>query len=700
MKKGLKFWSKLLIASFFLGGMATSAIAQASWDQRGWRSEHSGPNGRTQCDGRVLKVTKTQQQMLDGTDITLKFNDEVIGDMFYLVAEGGGSLTGVNGSICNVDDPDAVGNTNVNYGANLQVGTVTLDAQGNVTDFEPTTTPAGITIVAAADGGNTIGVKAMDVDGGLVANVASRYFLGVYIQDVAVNDEQAPTSCYSDVYYVEIEVLSPIYASLTLNAAGKPNEYICNGAKTNTNIGITLCNLPADYTGIFSYKALVDNDDDIAVISGSKAYAETIDGALDHEGEAQGAWVGGVFTPQGTTDMASGTTSALTISGITPVDRKYTVKIGRQTLTNGSDAVAGTAKYTFAEMTYSYDRGDGVTVTLPVIFESASGYCEGHSGTEYPNVFTVYVAPALNTQALAYTTPDRIGTYTPGQDTVTAGATPFDPTNPTFCQGTLAYLFAETSANAGTSSEGDLFGATTYAWSQVNGVDPYILSFTENANIQAPTTSELTKDGTNAYKLHLVATWNDAGNNYGTTGCTAEDDININVTAAPILLVATDETDGTWNSTDVITASEVCPSNSIFINTLDAGTPELDGTGRVDAIMAGNYIKHNGAEIKWTIDVPTNMGAYSTWRTTAVDATGNIAVTDPDTNPDVTHYLDNESVTPTGIITYTLENAGTTANTCKLVKSDGSSLNLAAEKDGKVQVKYPVSVRPTFSLGN
>lgn len=695
MKKGLKFWSKLLIASFFLGGMATSAMAQGSWDQRGWRSESSGANGRTQCDGRVLKVTKTQQQMLEGTDITLKFNDGVVGDMFYLVAQGGGSLTGVNGSICNVGDPaDNVGNTNVNYGANLQVGTVTLDALGNVTNFEPTTTPAGTTIAAA---GNTIGVKAMNVTDGLVANVASRYFLGVYIQDVAVNGDQAPTSCYSDVYYVEIEVLSPIYASLTLNG-GNPYEYICNGKTTNTNIGITLCNLPADYTGEFSYKALVDNDDNTAVISGSYAYANG--DPLDNEGEAQGNYADGVFTPAGNVDMSSGTTAALTISGITPVDRKYTVKIGRQTLTNATGAVAGTAKYTFDEMTYSYYREDGVKVILPVIFESASGYCNGHTGDAYPEVFTVYVAPALETQALAYGTAERINGYTPGQDFVTG-----DPTNPTFCQGTLAYLFAETSANSATSAEGDLFGATTYAWSQVDGVDPYILSFTESANIQAPTTSELTKDGTNAYKLHLVATWNDADNHY--TGCTAEDDINITVTAAPILLVATDEGtlgDGTWNSTNVITASEVCPSNSIFINTLDDGTPVLDGTGRADAIMAGNYIKHNGAEIKWTVNVPTGMGAYSTWRTTAVNpTTDEIAVTDPDTNPDVTHYLDNESVaTPGNVITYTLENAGTTGNTCKLVKSDGSSLNLESPnaKDGKVQVKYPVSIRPTFSLGN
>lgn len=678
MKKGLKFWSKLLIASFFLGGMATSAMAQSqdSWDDRGWTTTNTDDvTARTQCGGRVLKVTRTQQQMLDGTEITLKFNNDVVGDAFYLVAEQGGSLAGVTGNGCPVAP-------NVVYGGNLAVGTIT-DNVFTPTSSRPTT---GTAIVSA---GNTIAVKAINVADNDVENVASTYYLGVYIQDET-------TSCYSDVYYVEIQVLKPIYASIILNG-DNPYEYICNGAKTNTNIGINLCNLPGN--GKFSYTATLVNDTDTTgLITGSKVYAALVSGELDHEGRGQGSYTDGQFVPSsgGTQSLdGAGLVEDLVITGIVPdANNKYDVRIGRQTLTNNSKAFAGTAEYTFTNMTYTYTgqdaNGDPIEITLPVIFESADGYCDGNGapGTAYPTTFKVFVAPALETRALAFAKDnERPNPYTPGT-TLTAQDTTAEM--PTFCQGTLAYLFAETSANDSVDADGNnLFGTTTYAWEKTIGT---ALTFNPNANIQAPTTSELTS--TAGYTLHLVATWNDADNNYGTTGCTAEDDINITVTPAPILLVATDETalgDDTWNSTNVITAPEVCPSNSIYINTLNNGDPVTDGTDRDEDIMAGNYIRHYANDIVWTAQSTDGVVAYSTWRSGDPQTAGTIDDEHVAPNTNVTHYLDNPTTANPAHITYTVKSAGS----CALVKSNGMPLN-----NGEVQIVYPVSSRPTFSLGN
>lgn len=648
MKKGLKIWSKLLIASFFLGATVTSAVAQ-----NGTR--------KANCATELQVITRTVDQMdsTGGTVIPIKFNvtanDDLIGDEVYIVAESNGSLTTLDQTNC------------AGIGQNLVlVGTGDRETGAAYTG---TTNPDVLGVAVATIPAD--GIVYVRINREATADISQPFKLGVFTNDVAGDDA---TQCYSDVYWISIQVINNVYATLRLhNTKNVAKEYICSGTQTLTNIGFDLCGIPTSATdATLHYAMTLTNLGGVTGISLSDGLNTTLAG------------------------------NGLYSLGIAPNEGNYSLNIGQQTLINPSDEEATSVVYKFEEgldkFYLTYTEG-GRTVNVPILFITNDDNCTGNTQTytadELSHEFTVYVAPAFTVTPLAYLS---------AEDRTNA-------TNPTttFCQGTVAYLDANTTATGG------VIPTYGYNWTVAGNIEGAV-------NIEQPVSKELVNAGTGTYTFTVTAQWDDAqtegvaSGNWanvtgfeGGVGCKITSaGLVIDVTAAPILLVATDKViqnvggveEEVWNTTNVITANTYCPGQTVYINTLTEGIPVIDGTNRVAQMEDGNYIKHNGAEIKWTIDVPTNMGAYSTWRTTAVDATDNIAVTDPDTNPDVTHYLDNESVTPTGIITYTLENAGTTANTCKLVKSDGSSLNLEADKDGKVQVKYPVSVRPTFDLAN
>lgn len=651
MKKGLKFWSKLLIVSFFLGGMATSAIAQ-----NGTR--------KANCASELQVITRTVDQMdsTGGTVIPIKFdvttatgNPNLIGDKVYIVAETNGSLTTLDQTNC------------AGIGQNL-VLVGTGDRSGSA--YTGTSNPDALGDVVATIPDNGIVLVRVNREAG--ASIATPFKLGVFIEDVAGT---GATQCFSDVYWVSIQVINNIYATLNLHPTNQvAKEYICSGTQTSTNIGFDLCGIPSSAADARLYYTM---------------------NFVDNTG------VGGMTLSDGINSSDAGGTYNL---GIAPSEGIYQLRIGQQTLTNTSGVVASSVTYRFLEgldkFYLTYTEGSR-TVNVPILFITNEDNCTGnpitdpasqYTADQMSHEFTVHVAPAFTVEALAYLS---------AEDRTNA-------TNATtkFCQGTVAYLDANTTATGG------VIPTYGYNWTVAENIEGAV-------NIEQPVSKELVNAGAGTYTFTVTAQWDDAqtdgvasGNwanvNDG-AGCKiTSEGLVINVTAAPILLVATDKVvqnvggveEEVWNTTNVITANTYCPGQTVYINTLTEGTPVIDGTNRVTQMEAGNYIKHNGAEIKWTINVPTSMGAYTTWRTTAVGAEGAIAVTNSDANPDVTHYLDNESVaTPGNVITYTVQNAGTTENKCALVKSDGSSLNLESAKDGKVQIVYPVSIRPTFDLG-
>lgn len=650
MKEKVKIWSRRRLLGTFLAFLGLSAVATAQ-------------NGAVtaNCGSELAIVTRTVDQLkaTDGTVIPLTFGTQfATDDELYFVAETGGSLASITAG-CGLSTGIGLGVTVLNP----------------LPDTDPGNGEGAYQFTGSASEQVNVTVKVADAVAG------NSYFLGVYVKNIT-------TGCYSDVYWVEIQVITNIYASLTLNDAN-PYEYICNGGTTNTNIGFTLCNLPA--TGTLSYTVNVANNGVTAApISGANVYGADENG---HNGEGNGSFTDGTFSGSNV-DLSSNVANA-SISGIVPTasllvgeltyTKAYTVKIGTQTLTNASDAVAGTAVYTFTDMTYSY-TDNGRNVVVPVIFESDNGSC--HTADNYYNAFTVHVAPKFTITPLQYAEAAR----TTGTE-VTTG----------FCQGTIAYLNTTTSATEGkitdwvwtvdaASTNAAEAAAKFYPAAAITGG----ITLVENT----AKVGELTKIEEGVYKYDLVATWNDADNHY--TGCTANADIDIVVNAAPILLLATDqaEVDGiqTWNATDIITAPEQCPGTPIFISTDKGGTPVTDGTGRTDAINAGNFIKHNESNISWYVTTDADAAAYTAWRSggiTAVDETSasTIGANDTDDDTDLTHYFDNSNnATPAVVknVTYTLYNA----SGCKLVKSDGSSLT-----GGKVQIVFPVEPRPQFQLG-
>ena len=673
MKEKVKIWSRRRLLGAFLAFLGLSAVATA---QNGTR--------KANCGSELAVVTKTVNQLNDdnGTSITLNFTGMVnAGDEYFFVADnGGGAFKSI---ICNE-----------NIGKNIEI----IDDGYTEGDYIDLSTPIldDISVPSRAAGvftvtdGNinpiTITLKYNDGNDGIASDITTLY-LGVFVKD-------AGTGCYSDVNWIRIETELNIYAALTLRNDGTDNvpyEYICNGGTTATNLGFTLCNLPADGTLKYKVKATSSQVSESYIISGQLLNASA-----------------GTVAESGTLANTGDATNVITKSITRGTDAAHTalVEIGNQTLINANAAVAGTMVFSFVEMTYTY-RGDiGGTqgdITLPIVFETEQSHCNPSINDTYPTEFTVYVAPSFKVQALAYAAGNERPTI--GNDGSYAPGSGYDNTNsvftatttlsePTFCQGTIAYLFGETSASD---------GVTTYAWA--NSTDPAAANeatITDLA-IQNPNTAELTEFGNNAYTLLLTGTWNDleTGGHYG-AGCQITDLMPINVTAAPILLLATDqaEVDGiqTWNATDIITAPEQCPGTPIFISTDKGGTPVTDGTGRTDAINAGNFIKHNESNISWYVTTDADAAAYTAWRSgeiTAVDETSasTIGANDTDDDTDLTHYFDNSNnATPAVVknVTYTLYNA----SGCKLVKSDGSSLT-----GGKVQIVFPVEPRPQFQLG-
>lgn len=664
MKKGLKFWSKLLIVSFFLGGMATSAMAQ---------------NGAStaNCGTSLITVTRTANEVNAGTEITLRFSGTtqtpiVVGDSYYFVAQSGGSLLSVG---CD--------NT---IGANLQVVQVN-GADNIITGAESPIVAAGTFADDNTDGvmnDITVKVKALTA----LPDAANTLKLGVFVKDEA-------TGCYSDVNWVTIQVLGNIYASLTLNN-GYPYEYICSDATTNTNIGFTLCNLPdvaADVAaGTLNYTVTATPTGNI---TGQQVYASgNTAGELDANGSPWNATITGIDA------AASSTIGGLTYSST------YTVEIGNQRLVNANPAAAESIVYSFSNMTYTYnvlDENGNVarTVTLPVVFESANGACHLDS-RNYETSFTVNVAPSFGVSTLAHSTSER------------NDASPdFE-----FCQGTIAYLLSTTTATQGT--------ITNWTWSvtgtSVNSTEANakitpqstLASANDDRVEDGVQVGQLTDITPNVYKYTLVGKWDldNTPNNFFDTinsgiGCTATSDISIVVTPAPILLLATDqaEVDGvsTWNVTDQITAPVVCPGQPILIGTNETAdfaedTPEA----RIAYMNAGNYIRANGATLSYTIDPFNNddLKAYTDWRSTAAtNGTLPLTQTDPATgnalNPvQYGHFLNNQTAAQANI-TYTVKNA----NGCALVKKDGSALNLDQTNEGEVKIIFPVQPRPQFQLG-
>lgn len=648
MKKGLKIWSKLLIASFFLGATVTSAVAQ---------------NGATtaNCGTSLITVTRTANEVNAGTEITLNFSGTtetpiVAGDSYYFVAATGGSLL-------------TVGCDNT-IGANLQVVQVNGVDNAIAGDESPIVAAGTFADVDADDALDAITVKVKSVTP--LADEATTLKLGVFVKDEA-------TGCYSDVNWVTIQVLGNIYASLTLNG-NNPYEYICHGATTSTNIGFTLCNLP-DVTG--------------TITAGTLNYTVTATPGTNITGQSFAATgnTGGSITGIGPWNAEiSGIDAEATLTigiggGSLTYNNARTVEIGQQTLFNSNPSVAQNIVYSFSNMTYTY-TDNGRTVVLPIVFETPNGKC--HDRGIYDSTFTVYVAPNFRVQALAFKTADERTTHS----TANPNLTYYEEANtaltePTFCQGTLGYFRA-----INTTTEGTI----AYAWTGTPTLD--------NDAIEAPTaTVQFTDLTANAYALNVLATWNKDGN-FG-TGCQADTAMPITITPAPILLLATDKADMTdagladnailWNTTDQITAPVVCPGQPVLIGTNEtADFADDDAAARIAYMNAGNYIKANGATLSYTIDPldNDNLKAYTDWRTTAA-ANGNLPLLQTD-GATPGHFLNNQTNAQANI-TYTVQNAD--PNGCALVKKDGSALNLDQTNEGQVKIIFPVQPRPQFQLG-
>ena len=661
MKEKVKIWSRRRLLGAFLAFLGLSAVATAQ-------------NGAVtaNCGSELAIVTRTVDQLkaTEGTVIPLTFTTQfAAGDELYFVAAAGGSLTSITAG-CGLS-------TGIGLGVTVLSPLPDTDPNNGIEGAHQFTGNASEQV--------NVTVKVADAVAG------SSYFLGVYVKNIT-------TGCYSDVYWVEIQVITNIYASLTLNDAN-PYEYICNGGTTNTNIGFTLCNLPA--TGTLSYTVNVANNGvAAATISGANVYGADDNG---HDGEGNGSFTDETFSGSNV-DLSSNVANA-SISGIVPTasllvgeltyTKAYTVKIGTQTLTNASDAVAGTAVYTFTDMTYSY-TDNGRNVVVPVVFESSNGSC--HTAENYYNAFTVHVAPAFTITPLQYADDARTREVTTG-----------------FCQGTIAYLKTTTSATEGKITDW-VWTVDATSNNAPEAKAKFFPAFTDDqAAITGGTTlvegtakvGELTKIEEGVYKYDLVATWNDADNHY--TGCTANADIDIVVNAAPILLLATDQADvdgiPTWNATNKITAPVVCPGNPVLMATNETEDFAADdAAARTQYMNDGNYIRANGATLKYTITLDpadATAAAYTYWRAnTVTNGTLPLTQTDADGNAlnpvQYGHFLNNDGTAQANII-YTVENND--PNGCKLVKSDGSSLNLEAEKDGKVQIIFPVQPRPQFQLG-
>lgn len=653
MKEKVKIWSRRRLLGAFLAFLGLAAVATA---QNGTR--------KANCASELQVITRTVDQMdsTGGTVIPIKFdvttttgNPDLIGDKVYIVAETNGSLTTLDQANCAGIGQNLVLVGTGNREGSAYTGTTNPDVLGNVVATIP---DSGIVLVRV----NREAGASIDADDD---PITPSFKLGVFIEDVAGANA---TQCFSDVYWVSIQVINNIYATLNLHSTNVAKEYICSGTTTLTDIGFDLCGIPnsaADATLHYTMN-FVDNTG-VEGMSLSDVVNTTLSGT-------------GLYT-----------------LGIAPDAGAYSLRIGQQTLTNTSTAVASSVTYKFLEgldkfyLTYT----DGTrTVNVPILFITNEDNCTATTQTyttdQMSHGFTVHVAPAFTVEALAYKTE---GDRTAGENATT-----------TFCQGTVAYLDANTTVTTGANSVITTLG---YNWTVADNL-------ATDANIEQPNSKELVTAGTGAYTFTVTAQWDDAqidgvaSGNWanvaginGGAGCKiTSEGLVINVTAAPILHIATNENtegDGIWNATDVITNAEVCSGDEIKILTADAlGTI---GTSRQDTLNTSIYIKTNGASIAYTIDPADNdaLKAYSVWRSTPAATTGTLSIGNADgTTPG--HYLNNETANNPEIITYIVENAGTTSNTCALVRSDGTSLNLGEENEGKVRIQFPVKARPQFNL--
>ena len=639
MKEKVKIWSRRRLLGAFLAFLGLSAVATAQ-TYNGTANAH--------CGGQLAVVTRTVNQMdsTNGTVIPISFDvagtPGLVGDNYYIVAETNGSLLSLNETECS-----GIGDNLVFVGA----GDVTYSrtATDNNLDAAVGTIPA--------DGKISLKVKA-ETPGAVPAT----YKLGIFIEDIAGT---GATQCFSDVYYITINVFQNVYASLNLHTNGTAQEYICSGTTTLTDIGFDLCGIP---TGITDFTLYYDLDMTPTTLGSGTVTGMSVADAPNGDGIYSKA-----FTL--TADDAG----------------KYSMRIGQQALTNTSTSHINTVTYAFAEGLDKFyveyqvtENGNTRTIQLPILFitNNCTGTTQTYTTDQLSKVFTVNLAPAFTIDALAYTTEERTA-----------------PSTTTFCQGTIAYLDAVTSSEEGTMPD------NAYSWTLTENIDGA-------TNIKNPKSKELVVAGAGTYTFTVTAQWDDnetaeglASGNWATVnegnGCRATDNVVIDVTAAPILLLATDKTadDADWNTTDKITyTGAICPGELIKIETDDAATilatnddndPEtVDGNTvdpRYEYMVAGDYIKANGATLKYTVspnEVDPAVGAYTTWRTALAPATSNL---------NVAHHLNNGTTAPANI-TYTVENSD--ALGCKLVKSDGSSLT-----NGQVQIVFPVSPRPQFILG-
>lgn len=636
MKEKVKIWSRRRLLGAFLAFVGLSAMATAQ----------SLTNGtvHANCGTELSVVTRTLNQMdsTNGTVIPIVFdvasNPGLIGDNYYIVAGTNGSLLSLEQTAC-----DGIGDGLTFMG--------TSDASYTGTN---NTTLASAVGQIPANGKIYLRVKATTE-----GNVTGVYKLGIFVEDIAGT---GATNCFSDVHYITINVFQNVYASLNLHTNGTAKEYICSGTTTLTDIGFDLCGIP---TGITDFTLYYDLDMTPTTLGNGTVTGTSVADAANGDGIYSRA-----FT------LTAGH------------DGEYSMRIGQQTLANTSASHINTVTYAFAEgldkFYVEYRDGAGRTVQLPILFITNTDNCTGTPQTyttdQLSKVFTVNLAPAFTIDALAYTTEERT-----------------TPSTTTFCQGRIAYLDAVTSSEEGTMPD------KAYSWTLTDNIDGA-------TNIKNPKSKELVVAGDDTYTFTVTAQWDDqeteglASGNWATVnegnGCKATDNVVIDVTAAPILHIATNENtegDGRWNATDVITNAEVCSGDEIKILTADAlGTI---GTSRQDTLYTSIYIKTNGASIAYTIDPADNdaLKAYSVWRSTAAATTGTLSIGNADgTTPG--HYLNNETANNPAIITYIVENAGTTSNTCPLVRSDGTSLNLGEANEGKVRIQFPVKARPQFNL--
>ncbi len=436
------------------------------------------------CAGNVFSITKTVEQLTDvaGTPITVKWTNGVVdGDTYYTVAATGGTLTSINNT-CPPSNVAIGGNINVISGANGSITTSTA---------------------------STITIKAINP-----VSSGDKLYLGIYTKSLT-------TSCYSDVFYIEITVIDNIYATITPFGGNSTAEYICSGNTTTTNIGLTICNVPSGITnGTLHYKVQAN-----------------VTGAIS------GMSVNG-------TPLVSGAPSAEQTS------TNNTITIGTQTLINANTDVAGSVVYSIVQNTgtlgdnfyYTYKNADGDSVSVPVLFATATDNC-GTAPAVTGNEFTVYVAPTFVVTPVAYAS---------DADRTNNGAT-----TTTFCQGTTAYLKALTTTTQGT---------TTWTWNGAGTDGTTVMSSTSIVN---PNAGPLTEVGNLAYIYSVTGTWNDNSSNYiGGCPITTTTPLTLTVNPAPRVLVTLD---GSYM--DSITYQGlVCPGTLIKIATGNtAGSLESDG---------------------------------------------------------------------------------------------------------------------------